>query len=97
MLPWLNISLEIIQNKINNQYVISKVATNLSGMTVGATWSQTSYSQTTSGNITTVILNGVVSYSMPLQSLGTVYTYNSSYSVQIDKTSGKIISGKRIN
>jgi hypothetical protein len=97
LLPWANISLNIVQAKVNNVYIVNNVATNLTGATAGLDWSQTAYSQTTSGNTTTVVFSGIVSCVMPLQGLGTVYSYPTSYSIKINNTNGKIISGTRVS
>lgn len=95
LIPLANILLEIPQSKVGNTYVVDNVVTNLVGVTIGLSWSQTSYSQTVSGTTTTVNINGIASFVMPIEGLGTIYSYQHSYSIKIDNTNGKIISGRR--
>jgi hypothetical protein len=96
LVPFASITLEIIEAKVGDKYVVQKVVTNLTGVTTGLGWSQTSFSQTTIGNTTTVAFNGIASAVMPINGLGTIYSYPMSYSIKVDNTNGKIISGTRV-
>lgn len=95
VVPFANISLEITEAKVGDKYVVNNVVTSLTGITTGLGWSQTTYNQTTSGNITTVNFNGLMSVVLPIDGLGTLYSSLRSYSIKIDNTNGKIISGVR--
>lgn len=96
LLPWANIELDIVQAKVDNKYTVNNVTTALTGLTTGLAWSQSSFSQSTSGTTTTVIFSGMVSVVMPLDGISTLYSYRNTYSIKINNTNGKIISGTRL-
>ncbi len=83
-------------SKVNDKYQINNVVSNPYGLTLGYAWTQTAYSQTTNGSNTTVILNGITSYTLFVQGIGTIYSSPVSYQININNTNGQITSGKRL-
>ena len=96
ILPWANLQVDITQSKVGDKYVVDSVVSNAVGLTAGYAWTQSSYGKTTIGNNTTVIFNGIASYTLFVQGIGTVYTSSVSYSVTMNNRTGQIISGKRL-
>jgi hypothetical protein len=65
-------------------------------LTLGYDWKQTTVSQSTNGDITTVRFSGKASYSLFFEGLGIIGGSIVEYSIDINNKSGKIISGKRL-
>lgn len=78
--------------KVNNLWNLSDVTSTEYGVTLGWSWEQTGYSQSTSGNEITVIVEGYVKYNIIIESFGTVYKQYYKFQIKIDKTTGKITS-----
>lgn len=96
LLPWVNLQLVVIQAKTGDRYIINNVVTNPIGLTLGYAWSQSAYSQTTNGNTTTITVSGIASYTLFVQSIGTIYSSPVTYQININNTNGQIVSGKRL-
>jgi hypothetical protein len=78
--------------KVNNLWNLLEVTSTEYGVTLGWSWEQTGYSQSTSGNEITVIVEGYAKYNVIIESFGTVYKQKYKFQIKIDKTTGKITS-----
>jgi len=97
LLPWANLQIDITQYKVGDKFVVDNVASNPVGLTIGYGWAQSSFSKTTIGDTTTVICNGIASYTLFVEGIGTISTSSVSYSITVNNRTGQIISGKRLS
>ncbi|KAF2517613.1 hypothetical protein EYY60_00345 [Flavobacterium zhairuonense] len=96
VVPWAGVQIFVQQSKIGDKFVVRNITTNMTGVTVGFTWSQTNYNQTTTGNATVITLNGVWAYNLVIEGIGTVYSSPITYRITVDNRTGKITDGKRL-
>lgn len=96
VLPWAGIQVFVTETRSGMFYSVQNVVSNMVGLTVGINWTQTNYSQITSGGATYVTLNGVWSYNLYTEGIGTVYSAPFTYKITVHNITGKITEGKRI-
>jgi hypothetical protein len=96
LLPWgAGVQILIDQNK-GTQFTIQNVTSNPFGLTLGFSWSQSTFNQSTNGNITTINIYGTLTYNLFAQGIGDIYSSPVTFQVYINNTNGHIISGKRL-
>ncbi|MDI1254859.1 MAG: hypothetical protein PSV16_02065 [Flavobacterium sp.] len=79
-----------------NPYVVT-VTSSDRGFTLAFSWEQTSSSYSVSNNVVTVDVFGKVKYNCFFNGLGTMTTITKHYRIKINKLTGEIISGVKIN
>lgn len=88
----------IVNQNLNNpstttqDYILNNVSTDLTGVTLATSWSQTTYDYTVVGDTAIIDLYGTVSYNIFLQSIGTIYNESVHYQIIIDVNTGQAIS-----
>lgn len=94
-LPWAGVKILVNQNA-SKIFTIQNVSSDAFGLTLGYTWNQNTYNQSTVGNITTINVYGNLNYTMFAQGIGNVYSSPIIFQININNTNGHIISGKRL-
>jgi len=95
LLPWYGIKFSVSQNA-GNPVTVQTVTSTSFGAGLGVNWQQDNYSQSTSGNITTVIANGTLNYTVFYNGIGTVYSQPITIRIYLNNTNGTIISATRL-
>lgn len=94
-LPWAGVKIMVDQN-VANIFTIQNVTSDTFGLTLGYSWTQNTYNQSTVGNITTVNVYGTLNYTMFAQGIGNVYSSPIIFQIKINNANGHIISGIRL-
>ncbi|URM38163.1 hypothetical protein [Flavobacterium anhuiense] len=93
--PWASVRMVINEKKVGNNYVVEEVKSTTFGMSLCFNWEQTNYRWTTNGSTTTIVVDGVWSYDVVLEGIGTAYREVTTYAISINNRTGKIIEGIR--
>lgn len=91
LVPWATLTIFINQSK-NLIYTVDSVSSEISGLTVGATWQQNGFSVNVQGTTTNIIVHGMFGYTLFVQGIGDVFSYPLSYKLSINNKTGRIIS-----
>lgn len=86
-----------IEKDSTNKFVVKDITSDEWGVTLGWSWSQSSFTINTSGNIITVDVWGKEKYNIFLEGVGTVYNKGQHYRMEIDRTTGVQLSIKKVN
>lgn len=95
LLPWCGVKVFIDESKTTN-YNVQNVTSDAFGLTIGYSWNQNTYNQSTNGTVTTVNVFGTLSYTAFVQGIGTFYSKPMTLQIKINNTNGTIISGTRL-
>ena len=95
LLPWAGLLFNINQAK-GLTYTVQNVTSGAYGLTLGYSWNQNDYSVSVSGNTTSVTVYGILEYTIFYEGVGTIYSEQLSYRININNRTGRIISGIRI-
>ncbi|UPZ17006.1 hypothetical protein [Flavobacterium humidisoli] len=93
--PWAGVRMVINEKKVGNNYVVEEVKSTTFGMSICFNWEQTNYRWTTNGSTTTIVVDGIWSYDVVLEGIGTAYREITTYAISINNRTGKIIEGVR--
>lgn len=78
--------------KTGSVWTLNQITSTEYGVTLGWSWEQSDYSQSTSGTEITVIVEGYAKYNVIIEAFGTVYKQFYKFQLKINNQTGKITS-----
>jgi hypothetical protein len=75
-----------------NIFKVEQVTSEDWGWSLGWSWSQSTYSSSTTGDITAVEIIGKVKYNVIIEGIGTVYTQKHHYQIKFNRLTGEMLS-----
>jgi hypothetical protein len=78
-------------------YQVLDLETDYSGITLGTSWEQTTFTYQVSGQTATIDLYGSFRYNLFINDIGTIFTDSKHYQMQVNTTTGEPVSIIELN